>query len=101
MPNVSFNTGSSECLTSQRVPLPRRKGFILGIANEHSIAYGCAQAFRGLGSDAVAATGKLNADAQRRLSKVLNFLAADPAALHPDEGIVGRGKARTDQSRRV
>jgi hypothetical protein len=28
-------------------------------------------------------------------------LAADPAALLLDEGIVGRGKARTDQSRRV
>jgi enoyl-[acyl-carrier-protein] reductase (NADH) len=77
-------------------PLAGKKGVILGIANEHSIAYGCAQAFRGLGADAVAATGKLNADAQRRLR-----LAADPAALHLDEGIVGRGKARTDQSRRV
>ena len=25
----------------------------------------------------------------------MHLLAADPAALHPDEGIVGRGKART------
>ena len=49
----------------------------------------------------VAATGKLNADGQRRLSEVLHLLAADTAALHPDEGIVGRGKARTDKSRRV
>ena len=32
-------------------PLAGRNGIILGIANEHSIAYGCAQAFRGLGAD--------------------------------------------------
>jgi enoyl-[acyl-carrier protein] reductase I len=32
-------------------PLAGKKGVILGIANEHSIAYGCAQAFRGLGAD--------------------------------------------------
>jgi Protein of unknown function (DUF3141) len=59
------------------------------------------RAFSDLLQETVAATGKLNADAQRRLSKVLNLLAADPTALHPNEGIVGRGKARTDQSRRV
>ena len=59
------------------------------------------RAFADLLQETVAATGKLNADAQRRLSKVLNFLAADPATLHPDDGIVGRGKARTDKSRRV
>jgi enoyl-[acyl-carrier protein] reductase I len=32
-------------------PLAGKKGVILGIANEHSIAYGCAQEFRGLGAD--------------------------------------------------
>ena len=32
-------------------PLNGKKGVILGIANEHSIAYGCAQAFRALGAD--------------------------------------------------
>jgi enoyl-[acyl-carrier protein] reductase I len=32
-------------------PLAGKKGVILGIANEHSIAYGCARAFRGLGAD--------------------------------------------------
>ncbi len=32
-------------------PLGGKKGVILGIANEHSIAYGCAQAFRALGAD--------------------------------------------------
>jgi enoyl-[acyl-carrier protein] reductase I len=32
-------------------PLAGKKEIILGIANEHSITYGCAQAFRGLGAD--------------------------------------------------
>lgn len=32
-------------------PLDGKKGLILGIANEHSIAYGCAKAFRTLGAE--------------------------------------------------
>jgi enoyl-[acyl-carrier protein] reductase I len=32
-------------------PLAGKKGLILGIANEHSIAYGCAKAFRDLGAE--------------------------------------------------
>jgi enoyl-[acyl-carrier protein] reductase I len=32
-------------------PLSGKKRVILGIANEHSIAYGCTQAFRALGAD--------------------------------------------------
>jgi enoyl-[acyl-carrier protein] reductase I len=32
-------------------PLLGRKALVLGIANEHSIAYGCARAFRKLGAD--------------------------------------------------
>lgn len=32
-------------------PLSDKKGLILGIANEHSIAYGCAEAFRAMGAD--------------------------------------------------
>lgn len=34
-----------------RKPLAGKKGLVLGIANEHSIAYGCAQTFRALGAD--------------------------------------------------
>ncbi|KVW75369.1 enoyl-ACP reductase FabI [Burkholderia ubonensis] len=33
------------------LPLEGRKALILGIANEHSIAYGCARAFRELGAE--------------------------------------------------
>ncbi len=32
-------------------PLAGKKGLVLGIANEHSIAYGCAQAFRAMGAE--------------------------------------------------
>ena len=32
-------------------PLSGKRGFVLGIANEHSLAYGCAQAFRALGAE--------------------------------------------------
>lgn len=32
-------------------PLGGKKGLVLGIANEHSIAYGCAKAFRALGAE--------------------------------------------------
>jgi enoyl-[acyl-carrier protein] reductase I len=31
--------------------LDGRKGLVIGVANEHSIAYGCARAFRALGAD--------------------------------------------------
>lgn len=32
-------------------PLTGKKGLVLGIANEHSLAYGCAEGFRALGAD--------------------------------------------------
>jgi len=32
-------------------PLAGKKALVLGIANEHSIAFGCAQAFRALGAE--------------------------------------------------
>ena len=31
--------------------LEGKKGLVLGIANQHSIAYGCAKAFRSLGAE--------------------------------------------------
>jgi len=34
-----------------KVALKGRKGLVVGIANEHSIAWGCAKAFRALGAD--------------------------------------------------
>lgn len=38
-------------LDASHLPLTGRKVLILGIANEHSIAYGCARAFRELGAE--------------------------------------------------
>lgn len=35
----------------EQKPLAGKKGLVLGIANEHSLAYGCAQAFRALGAE--------------------------------------------------
>lgn len=35
----------------EQKPLAGKKGLVLGIANEHSIAYGCARAFRALGAE--------------------------------------------------
>ena len=32
-------------------PIAGKKGLVVGIANEHSIAYGCAKAFRALGAE--------------------------------------------------
>lgn len=38
-------------LDSDYFSLANKKGLVIGIANEHSIAYGCARAFRALGAD--------------------------------------------------
>jgi enoyl-[acyl-carrier protein] reductase I len=43
--------------------LAGKKGLIVGIANEHSLAYGCAQHFRAAGADL--AITYLNAKAER------------------------------------
>ena len=38
-------------IPNPRLPLQGKKALIVGVANEHSIAYGCAKAFRELGAD--------------------------------------------------
>ena len=38
-------------IDTSKKPLAGKKGLVIGIANEHSIAYGCAEAFRALGAD--------------------------------------------------
>jgi enoyl-[acyl-carrier protein] reductase I len=55
-------------------PLSGKKGLILGIANEHSIAYGCAKAFRTLGADL--AITYLNEKAKRFVEPLANELGA-------------------------
>jgi len=55
-------------------PLSGKKGLVLGIANEHSIAYGCAEAFRALGADL--AITYLNEKAKRFVEPLANELGA-------------------------
>jgi enoyl-[acyl-carrier protein] reductase I len=38
-------------IDTSKKPLADKKGLVIGIANEHSIAYGCADAFRSLGAE--------------------------------------------------
>lgn len=59
-----IETTSAKNLTSLLVPsLAGRKGLVVGIANDKSIAWGCAQAYRALGADL--AVTYLNAKAER------------------------------------
>jgi enoyl-[acyl-carrier protein] reductase I len=55
MTDKTINTDLLDSLRSQRErgiqPLAGKKGVVLGIANDQSIAWGCAQAFRGIGAD--------------------------------------------------
>src|SRR5208282_6547751 len=55
-------------------PLSGKKGLVLGIANEHSIAYGCAKGFRALGADL--AITYLNEKARRFVEPLANELGA-------------------------
>lgn len=54
--------------------LEGKKGLVVGIANEHSIAYGCAQAFHGLGADL--AVTYLNAKAESYVRPLAEQLEA-------------------------
>jgi enoyl-[acyl-carrier protein] reductase I len=55
MGDTAINTELLEYLRDQqavgRKPLAGKKGVVIGIANDQSIAWGCAQAFRGIGAD--------------------------------------------------
>ena len=65
-----------------------KRGLIAGIANEHSIAWGCAAAFRGLGADL--AVTYLNEKARKFVEPLANELEARD--LHAS----GREQARGD-----
>ena len=59
------------------LPLAGRKGFVIGIANDQSIAWGCARAFRAAGADL--ALTYLN-------DKALPHVA--PLARHPGQDVL-------------
>jgi enoyl-[acyl-carrier protein] reductase I len=71
-------------------PLSDKKGLVIGIANEHSIAYGCAGAFRALGAE-VAIT-YLNEKAKPYLEPLARQLEA-PILLPCDVREVGQLEA--------
>ena len=50
-PGVGRMTGEQPMLDRTDRPLEGRKGLVTGIANDQSIAWGCAKAFRALGAD--------------------------------------------------
>ena len=57
MAEKTINTELLDYLRNQREqgqePLAGKKGIVIGIANDQSIAWGCAQAFRGIGRRAM------------------------------------------------
>ena len=71
-------------------PLLGRKALVLGIANEHSIAFGCARAFRKLGAE-VAIT-YLNDKARPHVEPLARELEA-PIFLHLDVQKTGQLEA--------
>src|SRR5712691_23338 len=66
------------------VALKGRKGLIVGIANEQSIAWGCAKAFRALGADL--AVTYLNEKAKKHVEPLARELEA-PILMPLDVGV--------------
>src|ERR1700751_4242839 len=73
-----------------RVALKGRKGLIVGIANDQSIAWGCAKAFRGLGAE-IAAT-YLNEKARKHVEPLAQELQA-PILMPLDVRVEGQMEA--------
>ena len=61
-----------------KVALKGKKGLIVGIANDQSIAWGCAKAFRALGADL--AVTYLNDRAKKHVEPLARALARIPPA---------------------
>jgi len=73
-----------------KVALKGRKGLIVGIANERSIAWGCAKAFRALGADL--AVTYLNEKAKKYVEPLARELEA-PILMPLDVGVPGETEA--------
>ena len=76
-----------------RPPLKNRKALVIGVANAHSIAYGCAKAFRELGADL--AITYLNDKARSHVEPLARELEA-PIFLPLDVGAPGALEAVFD-----
>ena len=84
--------GCHDNIPSIRKPsaLKGRKGLIVGIANEQSIAWGCAKAFRALGADL--AVTYLNEKAKKHVEPLARELEA-PIFMPLDVGVAGQTEA--------
>src|SRR5438270_14068558 len=69
-----------------KVALKGRKGLVVGIANEQSIAWGCARAFRALGADL--AITYLNEKAKKHVEPLAAALEAE-IVMPLDVGVSG------------
>src|SRR5512143_4235942 len=77
-----------------KVALKGRKGLIVGIANDQSIAWGCAKAFRALGADL--AVTYLNEKAKRFVEPLARELEA-PIFMPLDVMVSGQTEAVFEQ----
>src|SRR5712672_2966126 len=73
-----------------KIALKGRKGLIIGIANDQSIAWGCAKAFRALGADL--AVTYLNEKAKKYVEPLARELEA-PIVMPLDVGTPGQMEA--------
>jgi enoyl-[acyl-carrier protein] reductase I len=73
-----------------KVALKGRKGLIVGIANDQSIAWGCAKAFRALGADL--AVTYLNDKTKKYVEPLARDLES-PIFMPLDVGIAGQTEA--------
>src|SRR5689334_4044565 len=72
---TGFRKRSSSMSDLPALDLAGRKGVVFGIANDQSIAYGCARAFRQLGADL--AVTYLNEKAKRFVEPLAESLDAE------------------------
>src|SRR5918997_1006344 len=70
----TINPASSEGAVMSLISLEGKRGLVVGIANDSSIAYGCAKAFRALGAEL--AVTYLNAKAERFVKPLADELEA-------------------------
>ena len=90
------------CISRDQVALKGRRGLIVGIANEKSIAWGCAKAFRALGAEL--AVTYLNDKAKKYVEPLAReleapiFMPLDVQHAGPDGGGVRAHRARNGAS---
>src|SRR6201991_1480286 len=77
-------------LPETKVALKGRKGLIVGIANDQSIAWGCAKAFRALGAEL--AVTYLNERAKKHVEPLAQALEA-PIVMPLDVSVDGQMEA--------